>query len=235
MKRQLRKHEELLHLIAENTQRIRKTHSIVAPESILGADSSKESIINKLPDQTIGQEDSIDEIAFESLVLESKVYKKTFNNILRPGEDNEPSDNRMITDVVSSSIVKPGNMLEERTKYWSLWPDAPTWVFDFLDVDETCAQVLCDQLAPNLEGLNIRPLEWVYHIERIDGDRWQGTANVSGREVSTLFNPEDICLYYKLRDQSQVAIAETRSASNFKALCYEKGDHFNISVCPAHI
>jgi hypothetical protein len=97
MKKIIPEHGKMLRRIARDTRYMREAHSIEVAESILGTEDSSSSILSKLPIRSNASGRS-SERHFESVILNTEVYSRAFNDTMKKTLDIESDDEKTVTD-----------------------------------------------------------------------------------------------------------------------------------------
>ncbi|KAF2791960.1 hypothetical protein K505DRAFT_418777 [Melanomma pulvis-pyrius CBS 109.77] len=197
----LQMHEALLHKIAASTQALRRSHSIEAPNSIFDSDEAgrETSILEQLADR---DERNLD-FAFDSMILDSQVYKKTVAGILRPSADDEADETHTITDTAPSSEIVQYTLREvsnlESTDivtrnhsgntpaneislpHAMSWPDSqseiPTEITDFIDIGHIEAYAFCEYTTQDPNEISLEHRDLIRDVEIVDYYRYRGVVH----------------------------------------------------------
>lgn len=230
IQRMLRRHEALLHKIAASTQALRRSHSIEAPNSIFDPDEAGQvtSILEQLADR---DERNLG-FAFDSMILDSHVYKKTVAGILRPSADDEADETYTTTDAGPSSEIvqytpRGVSNLESTdivTRYHSAnalangisLPHAistleiPTEISNFIDVGNIKAVVFCKYNAQNTNEISLDFADGIKNVEIVDRYRCRGVVYFrGGKQINGpegVFPRENVYLYIYPRQDVWVTL-----------------------------
>ncbi|KAF2677928.1 hypothetical protein K458DRAFT_392176 [Lentithecium fluviatile CBS 122367] len=204
----LRKQAKLLHQIVANIVHLRRTHFIEAPSSIFEEETSQASIFDRLPEED-REPDSLD-FTFDTLVLDSQVYEKTFAASLDAKKGEDSGETRTLTDAsslddrtirydaVNTKINGKGKhttsslspITNSTAPRWSLWPEAPSWVYSFLDVESTSARTRASWLVHAPSGILDRSKSLLVDLIKFSNNERIGcidsSKNYSGPKVGWL-------------------------------------------------
>ncbi|KAF2134413.1 hypothetical protein P153DRAFT_380226 [Dothidotthia symphoricarpi CBS 119687] len=225
----VRRQEAHLRRIAANTQLLRRTHSIDAPESILSTDKTNDSIFNKLADSEDIACPSNDG-GFESVVLSSKVYSKAFTGILVSHPGDEFDDARTI---IEGEAANDEALHTPSVSNLMRVSNAMTLAVKNLRIFDICAICNVHYVAANPEELTFKECWYIKNIRKIDASRYSGQVLHHKGKLSPpgIFHRTNVVIAFQVR-KSFVASTNrtfTRPTSRIKNLItFNKGDKFDI-------
>lgn len=217
----------MLRQIATNTQFLRKTHSIDAPESILETDGAGGSIFSKLNDNGPSQE-----IGYESVVLNTKVYTKAFTGVLGSSKDDESDNTRTIIEGDTF-----GNEASKNTSISILMKvsDSMALAVKRLNIDDVNAATYSFLASGDPMMLTIHKEKYMKDVVKLSTSRLRGQILAPVDKVGSFksFDREKLIIGFPLLQTFQVHYSCHYSfllSRGMKFLSIQKGEGGEIHV-----